>query len=81
MKPGHVFTVEPALAEGKAESTKWPDGWTYTTIDGSWTAQFEHTPRPEVRGGEVLSLVTYKPLPRIFAKERHECVPSHGEVA
>lgn len=46
MKVGHVFTVEPVLAEANAEATKWPDGWTYATIDGSWTAQFEHTPGP-----------------------------------
>ncbi len=45
MKAGHTFTIEPMLAEGNAQAKKWPDGWTYTTEDGSWTAQFEHTAR------------------------------------
>jgi len=55
MKVGHVFTVEPVLAEANAEATKWPDGWTYATIDGSWTAQFEHTLLITETGVEALT--------------------------
>jgi len=43
LKPGHVFTIEPIMAEGSTFCQKWGDGWTYTTMDGGWTAQWEHT--------------------------------------
>lgn len=43
MRPGHTFTIEPILAETDPDARKWPDRWTYATIDHSWAAQFEHT--------------------------------------
>ncbi len=41
--PGLVFTVEPIVSFGAAETRLLDDGWTYESIDGSRTAQFEHT--------------------------------------
>eukprot|EP00471_Norrisiella_sphaerica_P005969 CAMPEP_0184488680 /NCGR_PEP_ID=MMETSP0113_2-20130426/13082_1 /TAXON_ID=91329 /ORGANISM="Norrisiella sphaerica, Strain BC52" /LENGTH=270 /DNA_ID=CAMNT_0026871641 /DNA_START=372 /DNA_END=1184 /DNA_ORIENTATION=- len=43
MEPGHVFTIEPMICEGKADHVLWPDNWTATTKDGKRSAQFEHT--------------------------------------
>eukprot|EP00871_Galdieria_phlegrea_P000103 jgi/Galph1/1093/GphlegSOOS_G5789.1 len=43
MREGHIFTIEPMINEGAAESITWPDKWTATTVDGKLSAQFEHT--------------------------------------
>lgn len=43
MKPGMVFTIEPAISEGTEEVELYSDGWTLTTGDNSRAAQFEHT--------------------------------------
>ncbi|XP_065206186.1 methionine aminopeptidase 1D, mitochondrial-like isoform X2 [Planococcus citri] len=43
MKPGMVFTIEPAVSEGTEEVEIYSDGWTVTTTDNSRAAQFEHT--------------------------------------
>ncbi len=62
MEVGMVFTIEPMLtlgtveAPGTSEWDLWPDGWTVTTRDKSWTAQFEHTLVVTERGAEILTL-------------------------
>lgn len=43
MVPGLVFTIEPMICEGRAECKIDPDGWTARTVDGGWSAQWEHT--------------------------------------
>ena len=53
---GMVFTIEPMLTLGGAEWDMWADGWTITTKDKSWSAQFEHTMVVRERGVEVLTL-------------------------
>ena len=40
---GTTFTIEPMLTLGSPEAAMWDDEWTAVTIDGSRTAQFEHT--------------------------------------
>lgn len=41
---GMTFTIEPMINLGGWETTtSQEDGWTVTTLDGSWSAQFEHT--------------------------------------
>jgi methionyl aminopeptidase len=40
---GHVFTVEPMINLGGYRDLTWPDNWTAVTVDGSRSAQFEHT--------------------------------------
>lgn len=40
---GTSFTIEPMLTLGGPDSLMWDDGWTAVTIDGTRTAQFEHT--------------------------------------
>ena len=44
LKPGMTITIEPMVNMGGWEvETSQEDGWTVTTLDGSWSAQYEHT--------------------------------------
>jgi methionyl aminopeptidase len=43
MRPGMVFTIEPMINSGRADTKLLPDRWTISTADGSLSAQFEHT--------------------------------------
>jgi len=43
MVPGMVFTIEPMINAGRAESRVLDDEWTAVTADGSLSAQFEQT--------------------------------------
>ncbi|KAH7359691.1 putative methionine aminopeptidase, type I [Pyrenochaeta sp. MPI-SDFR-AT-0127] len=54
-KPGMAFTIEPILTLGQPREVYWPDGWTNTTVDGKWAAQFEHTLLVTENGVEVLT--------------------------
>jgi methionyl aminopeptidase len=38
-----VFTIEPMINEGDWRTKVKKDGWTAVTLDGSLSAQFEHT--------------------------------------
>jgi methionyl aminopeptidase len=55
IRPGMVFTVEPMITLGGEEWDLWADGWTVTTRDKSWTAQFEHTVLITEEGPEILT--------------------------
>ena len=41
--PGMVFTIEPMINQGGAETSRLDDGWTVITADGRLSAQFEQT--------------------------------------
>ena len=56
MEPGMVFTIEPMLTIGAIDWEMWPDNWTVTTRDKSFSAQFEHTLVVTERGAEILTL-------------------------
>ncbi len=56
MEPGMTFTIEPMITLGGVEWDLWEDGWTVTTRDKSWTAQFEHTLVVTNDGAEVLTI-------------------------
>lgn len=43
LTPGMVFTIEPMINIGHWKTKVKADGWTAVTIDGSLSAQFEHT--------------------------------------
>lgn len=43
LKSGMVFTIEPMINEGNAKIRTLADRWTVSTVDGSLSAQFEHT--------------------------------------
>jgi len=42
LKKGMVFTIEPMLNAGRQEVEVLDDDWTVVTVDGSWSAQWEH---------------------------------------
>jgi methionyl aminopeptidase len=50
------FTIEPMLTLGAPEAAMWDDGWTAVTIDGTRTAQFEHTLIMTEAGAERLTI-------------------------
>ena len=56
MKPGMIFTIEPMITEGNAESYEWNDHWKLVTRDGGRCAQFEHTVLITEDGVEILTL-------------------------
>jgi methionyl aminopeptidase len=43
LKEGMVITIEPMINIGSYKCKIDPDGWTARTIDGSLSAQYEHT--------------------------------------
>ncbi|XP_065213579.1 methionine aminopeptidase 1D, mitochondrial-like [Planococcus citri] len=56
MEPGMVFTIEPAIAEGRSEEKMFPDGWTCATKDDSRVAKFGHTIVITENGNRILTL-------------------------
>jgi methionyl aminopeptidase len=56
LEPGMTFTIEPMITLGGIDYDIWSDGWTVTTKDKSWTAQFEHTVLVTEDGVEILTL-------------------------
>src|ERR1700712_4876342 len=56
LEKGMTFTIEPMITLGGITWDQWDDGWTVTTRDKSWTAQFEHTLVVTDSGAEVLTL-------------------------
>jgi len=56
-----TFTIEPMINLGRFEVRVDPtDKWTVTTVDGSLSAQFEHTVLVTKTGAEIL---TQRPKP------------------
>lgn len=56
LKPGMTFTVEPMINVGSHEARMLADGWTAVTVDGSLSAQYEHTLAVTPDGVEVLTV-------------------------
>ncbi|MCP2169664.1 methionyl aminopeptidase [Goodfellowiella coeruleoviolacea] len=56
IEPGMTFTIEPMITLGGIDYDMWDDGWTVTTRDKKWTAQFEHTIVVTEDGAEILTL-------------------------
>ena len=55
MVPNMTFTIEPMINEGRYESKLLKDGWTAVTIDGTLSAQWEHTVLVTESGVEILT--------------------------
>jgi methionyl aminopeptidase len=56
MVPGMTFTIEPMINQGKARvKIDKSDKWTARTIDGRWSAQYEHTVLITPTGVDVLT--------------------------
>ena len=58
IEPGMTFTIEPMITAGSWQARLWGDGWTAATMDGSRTAQFEHTILITDDGAEILTTPT-----------------------
>ncbi len=56
LQEGMTFTIEPMITLGGVDYDVWDDGWTVTTADHSWTAQFEHTVLVTATGAEILTV-------------------------
>ncbi|WP_025681063.1 type I methionyl aminopeptidase [Paenibacillus massiliensis] len=53
---GMVFTIEPVFMLGSSGAVLWgDDGWTTSSADGSWGAQYEHTIAVTKEGPLILS--------------------------
>lgn len=65
MAVGHVFTIEPMINLGSYRDVLWPDQWTSVTLDGSRSAQFEHTMVVTETGCELLTARVGAPTDRI----------------
>ncbi len=55
LKAGMAFTIEPMVNLGRPDVTLLSDGWTVVTVDGSLSAQFEHTIVVTHDGCEVMT--------------------------
>ena len=55
MQENMVFTIEPMINMGRPESRILGDGWTAVTVDGSLSAQWEHTNHVTGEGCQVLT--------------------------
>lgn len=55
LRAGMVFTIEPMINLGDAAVKILDDGWTVVTVDGSLSAQFEHTVLVTKTGAEILT--------------------------
>lgn len=56
LKKGMTFTIEPMINIGKYDMKILKDGWTAITVDGSLSAQFEHTILVTDDGYEILTV-------------------------
>jgi methionyl aminopeptidase len=43
LEPGMVLAIEPMITLGSRATRELEDGWTVSTVDGSWAAHWEHT--------------------------------------
>lgn len=55
LRAGMVITIEPMITAGAADWKTLSDNWTVVTIDGSLSAQFEHTVAITKNGPEILT--------------------------
>lgn len=56
MRPNMIFTIEPMINMGRHESKILADRWTAVTVDGSISAQWEHTVLVTETGVKILTL-------------------------
>ncbi|WP_089717660.1 methionyl aminopeptidase [Candidatus Entotheonella palauensis] len=56
LRPNMTFTIEPMINSGRYESRILADRWTAVTVDGSLSAQWEHTILVTDTGAEVLTV-------------------------
>jgi len=55
LSKGMTIAIEPMVTLGTDRVAIAPDGWTVMTLDGSWSAHFEHTVLITEDGAEILT--------------------------
>lgn len=55
LQSGMTIAIEPITTLGRPAIREESDGWTLKTVDGSWSAQFEHTVLVTQSGCEILT--------------------------
>lgn len=55
LKSGMTVAIEPITTLGNPAIKEHSDGWTLSSVDGSWSAQFEHTVLVTPSGCEILT--------------------------
>ena len=55
LKAGMVLAIEPQVTMGSPSVRILSDNWTAVTVDGSWSAHFEHTVAITPNGPQVLT--------------------------
>ena len=55
LRAGMALTVEPIINLGRSGLVEDDDGWTLRTVDGRWSAQFEHTILVTDHGCDILT--------------------------
>jgi methionyl aminopeptidase len=55
LTPGMTLTVEPILMAGEIDLVILKDGWSAASVDGRWSAQYEHTILVNHSGREILT--------------------------
>lgn len=55
LKPGMVLAIEPMVNIGTWEVKTLPDKWTVVTVDGTYSAHFEHTVAITTDGPRILT--------------------------
>lgn len=67
LKEGMVFTIEPMINQGRADTKLLGDGWTAVTKDHKLSAQWEHTLAVTADGYEIFTLRNDETFPRVSA--------------
>jgi len=57
LKKGMVIAIEPMINLGSSECFVLDDGWTVVTIDGAYSAHFEHTVAVTENGFDILTIL------------------------
>lgn len=65
LKEGMIFTIEPMINQGVADTRLMGDGWTAITKDRKLSAQWEHTLLVTATGYEILTLRSEETIRRI----------------
>ncbi|AKK02309.1 type I methionyl aminopeptidase [Corynebacterium epidermidicanis] len=55
IQEGSVLAIEPMLTLGTEDSRVLDDDWTVVTLDGSWSAHWEHTVAATAQGPRILT--------------------------
>ncbi|MGP6173945.1 type I methionyl aminopeptidase [Corynebacterium sp. A21] len=55
IQEGSVLAIEPMLTLGTVDSAVLEDDWTVVTLDGSWSAHWEHTVAATAAGPRILT--------------------------